>query len=76
MSEESKTDALSDYLMGEPAQTTLEVEYLSPQMLDDIMVMGEWNNWLPERMDMDFTPDGQFRYFIETVVPLGYKYRF
>jgi hypothetical protein len=76
MSEETKTDALSDYLRGEPAQTTLEVDYLSPQMMDDIMVMGEWNNWLPERMDMDFTPDGRFRYFIQTLVPVGYKYRF
>ena len=76
MSEETKTDALSDYLTGEPAQTTLEVDYLSPQMMDDIMVMGEWNNWLPERMDMDFTADGRFRYFIQTLVPVGYKYRF
>jgi len=25
--------------------------------MDDIMVMGEWNNWLPEPMNMEFTPD-------------------
>lgn len=60
----------------EPALTTLEIDYTCPELVDDIMVMGEWNNWMPEPMDMGFTPDGQIRYFIETFVPVGYKYRF
>jgi hypothetical protein len=65
-----------DDFKAEPALTYLEIQYFTPQMMDDIMVMGEWNNWLPEPMNMDFSPDGQIRYFVQIVVPVGFKYRY
>jgi 1,4-alpha-glucan branching enzyme len=39
------------------------------------MVMGEFNNWLPEQMDMRFR-NSELQYFYATVVPVGYKYRY
>jgi peroxiredoxin len=63
MLEEEKIQHFDDFKM-EPAMTSLEIDYICQEMVDDIMVMGEWNNWMPEAMNMEFTPDSQIRYFI------------
>jgi 1,4-alpha-glucan branching enzyme len=39
------------------------------------MVMGEFNNWKPEPMNMNFK-NGRLCYFFEAFVPIGYKYRY
>jgi len=52
----------------------LEIEYATDEPLD-IMVMGEFNNWKPEPMNMNFK-NGRLCYFFEAFVPIGYKYRY
>ena len=39
------------------------------------MIMGEFDNWKPQPMDMKFE-DGSLCYFYEAFVPVGYKYRY
>jgi 1,4-alpha-glucan branching enzyme len=42
---------------------------------EDISVMGEFNNWQPAPMDFLFE-DNHMKYSYETIVPVGYKYRY
>ena len=66
--EEVKGD--DDHLM-----TRLDIEYEAPELLDDAMVMGEFNNWNPVQMLLKFE-DQKMIYYYQTNVPEGFKYRF
>ena len=54
--------------------SVLEIDYKTNEPVD-IMIMGEFDNWKPQPMNMKFD-DGKLCYFYEAFVPVGYKYRF
>ncbi len=55
--------------------TVLEISYVVSEPFEDISVMGEFNNWQPCPMDFIFE-NNSMKYIYETVVPVGYKYRY
>lgn len=57
---------------------TLKIEYLTPDpMVTDVFVMGEFNSWNLEALDMKgMSEDGLIKFGKDIEVPNGYKYRF
>lgn len=56
--------------------TALTIDFECPANLEDVMVMGEFNMWVPEFMNKELVDDKKARFVHTVQVPEGFKYRY